>query len=186
MKARRGLGLALLAPGRVALALLLVLAGFTFYLPVSPAAAQTRDSSKDFTLATANGYPTGIWSDGTTMWVADFHDTKVYGYSMSDRSRDEDQDISLDTSNNEPVGLWSDGVTLWVGDFWDARIYAYNLSTGARDAGKEFNTLVAAGNLQPEDFWSDGVTLWVADVIDDKVYAYNLSTRARMRTRNSR
>ena len=165
--------------GRVALALLLVLAGFTFYVPVSPAAAQTRDSSKDFTLATANGYPTGIWSDGTTMWVADFHDTKVYGYSMSDRSRDEDQDISLDTSNNEPVGLWSDGVTLWVGDFWDARIYAYNLSTGARDAGKEFNTLVAAGNLQPEDFWSDGVTLWVADVIDDKVYAYNLTTRAK-------
>ena len=29
------------------------------------------DSSKDITLHTDNGDPQGIWSDGTTIWVAD-------------------------------------------------------------------------------------------------------------------
>ena len=39
------------------------------------------DSSQDFGILTGvgNAAPTGICSDGTTMFVADFADTKVYG-----------------------------------------------------------------------------------------------------------
>ena len=128
------------------------------------AQAQSRDSGSDFTLDAANGYPTGIWSDGTTMWVADFEDAKLYAYRMSDRSRDSGKDFTLDADNGSPVGIWSDGTTMWASDFTDAKLYAYRMSDRRRDSGKDFNTLSAAGNKFPEGIWSDGTTMWVADV----------------------
>ena len=140
--------------------------------------AQSRDSGSDFTLAAANGYPTGIWSDGTTMWVADFEDAKLYAYRMSDRSRDSGKDFTLDAGNGSPVGIWSDGATMWASDFTDAKLYAYRMSDRSRDSGKDFNTLFAAGNRFPEGIWSDGTTMWVADTGNDTVFAYDLSTRA--------
>ena len=142
------------------------------------AQAQSRDSGSDFTLAAANGYPTGIWSDGTTMWVADFEDHKLYAYRMSDRSRVSGKDFTLDADNGSPVGIWSDGTTMWASDFTDAKLYAYRMSDRRRDSGKDFNTLSAAGNKFPEGIWSDGTTMWVADTGNDTVFAYDLSTRA--------
>ena len=103
--------------------------------------AQSRDSGSDFTLDDANGYPTGIWSDGTTMWIADFEDAKLYAYRMSDRSRDSGKDFTLDAANGSPVGIWSDGTTMWASDFSDAKLYAYRMSDRSRDSGKDFNTL---------------------------------------------
>ena len=140
--------------------------------------AQSRDVGSDFTLDAANDYPTGIWSDGTTMWVADFEDHKLYAYRMSDRSRDSGKDFTLDADNGSPVGIWSDGTTMWASDFTDAKLYAYRMSDRRRDSGKDFNTLSAAGNLSPEGIWSDGTTMWVADTGNDTVFAYDLSTRA--------
>ena len=140
--------------------------------------AQSRDSGSDFTLDAANGYPTGIWSDGTTMWVADFEDHKLYAYRMSDRTRDSGKDFTLDADNGSPVGIWSDGTTMWASDFTDAKLYAYRMSDRSRDSGKDFNTLSAAGNKFPEGIWSDGTTMWVADTGNDTVFAYDLSTRA--------
>ena len=142
------------------------------------AQAQSRDSGSDFTLDAANGYPTGIWSDGTTMWVADFEDAKLYAYRMSDRSRDSGKDFTLDADNGSPVGIWSDGTTMWASDFTDGKLYAYRMSDRSRDSGKDFNTLFAAGNKFPEGIWSDGTTMWVADTGNDTVFAYDLSTRA--------
>ncbi len=142
------------------------------------AQGQSRDSGSDFTLDAANGYPTGIWSDGTTMWVADFEDTKLYAYRMSDRSRDSGKDFTLDAANGAPVGIWSDGTTMWASDFTDGKLYAYRMSDRSRDSGKDFNTLFAAGNKFPEGIWSDGTTMWVADTGNDTVFAYDLSTRA--------
>ena len=40
----------------------------------------SRDSAKDYTLHSDNGNPGGIWSDGTTMWVLDVNDDKIYAY----------------------------------------------------------------------------------------------------------
>ena len=53
-------------------------------------------SSKDFdTLASAdNTNPRGIWSDGTTMWVADYIDDKIYAYSMATKARDSAKDFN--------------------------------------------------------------------------------------------
>ena len=140
--------------------------------------AQSRDVGSDFTLDAANGYPTGIWSDGTTMWVADFEDAKLYAYRISDRRRDASKDFTLDADNGSPVGIWSDGTTMWASDFADGKLYAYRMSDRSRDADNDFDTLSDAGNLFPEGIWSDGTTMWVADTGNDTVFAYDLSTRA--------
>ena len=29
-----------------------------------------------------NRHPQGLWSDGTTMWVADYADDRIYAYNM--------------------------------------------------------------------------------------------------------
>ena len=90
--------------------LLLLLAGLALCaaLVLTPwvVQAQSRDVGSDFILDAANGYPTGIWSDGTTLWVADFEDHKLYAYRMSDRSRDSGKDFNtLSAAGNKfPAG----------------------------------------------------------------------------------
>lgn len=46
---------------------------------------KARDSAEDFNTPTAGSesrFPQGIWSDGTTMWVADALDKKIYAYNQ--------------------------------------------------------------------------------------------------------
>ena len=133
-----------------------------------------RLPDKDIDLVTENDTPTGLWSDGTTLWVVDNFDEKIYAYMLATGASDAAKDIDLDVGNNDPNGLWSDGTTLWVVDEFDEEIYAYTLATGARDAAKEFDL-----HDDPDGLWSDGITLWVADSEDNKIYAYTLATGAR-------
>ena len=128
----------------------------------------------DGLIAADNTKPRGVWSDGSTMWVADESANKVYAYRMSDGTHDAARDITLATVNERPNGIWSDGTTMWVADAINEKLYAYTLVGGARDAGRDFDTLGAAGNGNPQGLWSDGTTMWVADDDTDKVYAYNL------------
>ena len=138
-----------------------------------------RDAAKDFSTRVGNTAPQGIWSDGTTMWMADWN--KIYAYNMATKARDaaKDFDTLYAAGNTEPQSLWSDGTTMWVSDWNDAKIYAYNMTTKARDAAKDFNTLAATGYPRPRGIWSDGTTMWVVDWDDVKIYAYNMTTKAR-------
>ena len=58
-------------------------------------ATKARDATKDFdTLDAAdNNRPTGLWSDGTTMWVADGQDIKIYAYTLATKARDATKDF---------------------------------------------------------------------------------------------
>ena len=38
------------------------------------------------TLTAANQEPRGLWSDGTTMWVVDSKDEKIYAYNMDTKA----------------------------------------------------------------------------------------------------
>ena len=118
--------------------------------PVTATGDFARNSAEDFdTLDAAdNENPTGIWSDGTTMWVADDSDGKLYAYGLDTKARDSSKDFdTLDAAGNgSPTGIWSDGTTMWVADDSDDEIYAYNVSTKARDSSKDFDTPDAAGN----------------------------------------
>ena len=136
--------------------------------------------------AADNDYPTGLWSDGTTMWVVDTADKEIIAYNLNTKARDEAKDIYvLDMAGNtSPRGVWSDGTTIWVSDPTDDKLYAFGLSTAARDASNDFSGLGAAGNEYPTGIWSNGTTMWVADSQDDKIYAYNLATKVRDATKD--
>ena len=136
-------------------------------------------ASDDFDgLITAeNNRPRGMWSDGTTMWVTDWIDIKIYAYDMSTKAHDASKDFdTLDAAGNDnPRGIWSDGTTVWVSDYSDEKLYAYDMTTKARDVSKDFDT----ANLLPTGIWSDGTTMWVAAQVRAKIYAYDMSTKAR-------
>ncbi|MBC6411120.1 MAG: cadherin repeat domain-containing protein, partial [Ekhidna sp.] len=135
-----------------------------------------------------NGIPRGMWSDETTMWVADNTDAKIYAYNLADGMRQESKEFNLHADNNFPYGIWSDETTMWVADGIDDKIYAYNLADGMRQESKEFNLhadnlLRYEDNGDPEGMWSDETTMWVADRIDDKIYAYNLADGMRQESK---
>ena len=145
-------------------------------LPDDTVSAQ-QSTGQDLTLHSDNGAPRGIWSDGSTMWVADFTDRKLYAYSLSDSSRLDDRDINLGGSNFNPLGLWSDQTTIWVLNANDDKIYGYTLANGSRDMTKDIR--LDGDNDIPVDIWSDGTTMYVVDQNDRKLYAYSLSSGER-------
>ena len=134
---------------------------------------------KDFSTLSAAGNTRlgGIWSDGTTLWVVDYEDDKLYGYNIATKLRDSGKDLSLIDDNGEPEGIWSDERTLWVADDGDDKLYGYNITTKLREPDKDFD--LAVGNDTPRGIWSDGETLWVADNGNDKIYGYRLSDKSR-------
>ena len=152
-------------------------------------ALPVRDSGKEFdTLSAAgNNRPTGLWSNGATMWVAHrpnvaFGDTstaKIYAYKMADMSRDSGKDFdTLDAAGNTlPLGIWSDRTTMWVADS-DRKIYAYRMSDKSRDAAKDFGSVAPFVGY----IWSNGEVLWLSTYSDErKLFAYDLATRSRFR-----
>ncbi|MBC6425493.1 MAG: cadherin repeat domain-containing protein, partial [Ekhidna sp.] len=143
----------------------------------------TRLPAKDINalVAAGNIEPQGLWSDGTTIWVADDDNDKLYAYTLTTGARDAAKEFDLVASNRYPEGLWSDETTIWIADdnfgSGNPKLYAYTLATGVRDAAKEFD--LATGNTSPSGIWSDKTTIWVADENDLKLYAYTLATGAR-------
>jgi len=180
--ARLVLVLRLLGIGAVMLALAIASTGTV--------AAFDRDPAREFGRSLYDAWnhePRGIWSDGTTMWVADWKDGKLYAYDLEDKTRVPVKDFNgLKAAGNEvPMGIWSDGTTIWVADWVDDKIYAYLTGSRAWDPDRDFETLRAAGNEDPVGLWSDGTTMWVADYEEDKIYAYDLARRSGSQPRTS-
>ena len=146
---------------------------------ISDYTSYNRNASQDFnTLDSNNTEIRGIWSDGTTMWILDNQEEKIFAYSLSDKLRDEGKDIDVVVSDIDPFDIWSDGATMWVLDSNNREILAFDMRTNMRDSAKDFVNLDQI-NIEPRGIWSDGVTMWVTNVIDDKVYAYNLNDKMR-------
>ena len=99
----------------------------------------------------------GMWSNGTTLFVVDHGDTKVYGYQLSDRSRDDDKNLDLDSANTNPWGLWFDGRVLWVADTADDRLYVYDLP-GAQPGNTVADGVPGVRTATTEDVWSATLT----------------------------
>ena len=134
-------------------------------VPAVHSAAAQLDSS--LSLDSQNDKAKGIWSDGTTMWVAEHsYSAKLFAYNLSTGARDSAKDIARlnPAANHHATGLWSDGTTIWVADSRDDKIYAYDLASGSRQSGSDINDLDDAGNTHARGIWSDGTTMWVADI----------------------
>ena len=127
--------------------------------------------------AAGNTEPSGIWSNGTTVWIADVSNAKLYAYSQAGGGRDGDKDIALGGVILAPTGIWSDRTTIWVIGPVKAKLFAYTLGSGARDSDSDIS--LGSDLMLPVDMWSDGVTMWVLDSHNDKLYAYPLSGEAR-------
>ena len=127
-----------------------------------------------------NTSPTGAWSNGATMWIADSNDGKLYAYTLADGSRDADKDITLESNNSNPVGIWSDDTTIWVAELMPTEGKVYALHPGrrvTRDSDKDIT--LRGDNTTAWGVWSDGTTIWVVDWNADEVYAYTLADDTR-------
>ena len=126
-----------------------------------------------------NASPTGAWSNGVTMWIADSNDGKLYAYTLADGARDADKDITLESNNSNPVGIWSDDTTIWVAQLMptERKVYAYTLADGARDSDQDIT--LRGDNTTSWGVWSDGTTMWVVDWNGDDLYAYTLADDTR-------
>ncbi len=123
--------------------------------------------------------PTGSWSDGTTLWLAengDGADDAVYAYDLKTGERLEEREFELDEANRAPRGLWSNGQTAWVADSGRDRLFAYDLESGERDEEREVE--LDQRNRDPRGIWSDGTTVWVLDGGKNALFAYDLETGA--------
>ena len=124
-----------------------------------------------------NDRATGVWSDGTTLWVADNADgtgDAVYAYDLASGERVEEREFALDETNRAPRGVWSDRSVVWVSDSGQNRMFAHDLATGERLPDREF--ALAAGNAEARGIWSDGETMWVLDGRADALFAYDLAS----------
>ena len=131
--------------------------------------------------------PTGIWTDGTTMWVADAGRSdygKLLAYRLNNGNRRPGKDVRLADFNLEPLSIWSDGTTVWAledssgNDF----LYAYDMDPDSDQVGQlaPYKSITMdSDNSDPRGTWSDGDTIWVSDSGDDKLYAYDLDDRSR-------
>ena len=150
---------------------------------VSTPSAGARLEAFEFNLAAGNTAPQGIWSDGTTLWVLDTSDEKLYAYDLASKAHVPAKDLTLAAGNTEPRGLWSDGTTMWVVDSPSSgtrKLYAYALASGDYLPVKDL--ILAAGNSTPTGLWSDGTTFWVGndDPFDARLYAYSLVSKTRI------
>ena len=121
--------------------------------------------------------PTGLWSDGTTLWLAengDGADDAVYAYDLASGERVEDREFKLDERNRAPRGVWSDGSTVWVSDSGRERLFAYTLASGARLPERDI--ALDGRNADARGIWSGAGTMWVLDGGKDSLFAYDLAT----------
>ena len=148
-----------------------------------------RQRAKEFPLATGPGpddynvTPSGIWSDGSTMWVADYSG-RVFAYELATGQRQttrEFDDVLDGETGHGALDIWSDGSTMWVSRFPAAGLLAYSMETRARQPQFDMSAemMRAEGNSLPSGLGAVGTTIWVGDTGEAKVYAYHLRTGER-------
>ena len=124
-----------------------------------------------------NDRATGLWSDGTTLWVADNADgagDAVYAYDRASGERVEEREFALAETNRAPRGFWSDRSVVWVSDSGRERLFAYDLATGERLEEREFE--LPRENRDARGIWSDEETMWVLDGRADALFAYGFES----------
>ena len=118
--------------------------------------------SKEWTLPSENNNPSGIWSDGTTMWVAESRTATMIRLHTGDggarhRARS-GRCLRRITTPRES------GLTVLPCGFSTPRTTNCTPttgSTGARVSAQDID--LTAANSNPRWIWSDGATMWVVD-----------------------
>ena len=121
--------------------------------------------------------PSGLWSDGATVWVlenGDGTDDAIYAYDLESGERVEDREFELAERNRAPRGVWSDHTTIWVSDSGQNRLFAHDLASG--DRLPDSDIALAERNRGARGIWSHDETMWVLDGGKDSLFAYDLAS----------
>ena len=121
--------------------------------------------------------PSGLWSDGTTLWIlenGDGADDAVYAYDLETGERSEEREFELDERNRAPRGVWSDRTVIWISDSGQEKLFAHNLESGERLPERDL--VLAERNRDARGIWSDGETMWVLDGRADALFAYGFES----------
>ena len=124
-----------------------------------------------------HGAPSGMWSDGVTLFMAENGegtDDGGYAYDLATGERVEAREFALHETNRAPRGFWPNRETVWVSDSGRERLFAYTLESGEREDEREFE--LAERNRDARGIWCDGETMWVLDGNRDALFAYDLET----------
>ena len=124
-----------------------------------------------------NAWPTGLWSDGMTLWIMEAgpdSDAGIYAYDLASGERRERAEFDLDERNRAPRGIWSDRETAWISDADRDWLFAYDLASGERAEHRDI--ALAARNSDAHGLWSDGEAVWVVDRGRPALFAYDLSS----------
>ena len=124
-----------------------------------------------------NDIPTGIWSDGSTLWVLENAGSgadSVFAYGLQNGQREPQREIELDRRNRFSHGIWSDGETVWVADSGQDQLFAYVWESGERSESREFK--LAERHRDPRGIWSDGEVMYVLDSVKDALFVYDLDS----------
>ena len=155
-------------------------AGFVHSIRAFNSSDLTDDSTKtipsSILTAAGNGSITGITTDGTTVWVSDGSDVKLYAYNLSTKTHDSSKDFNNTISgfNTEVAGIHTDGTTMWIIDDTGPTEYirAYNLATKTRDSAKDI--AISSNETRPRSLYSDGEFMYIGNYYDPlQVFAYD-------------
>ncbi len=143
--------------------------------PVDLKTPYTRSQNHDYYLTSWRNPDrygiTGIWSNGTTFWVAR-QPGGVYTYNPGTGTFRKSPQLTNDFTVS---GLWSDGTTIWLATA-NHGLRAYDLDTGERRPSLDIR-LRSAGSMPPGDIWSDDEVIWVTWPLGS-IDAYQLPERS--------
>ena len=134
--------------------------------------------------------PRGIWSDGSTLWVVDRDNNKVFAFGLpgtedcSRYCRQPIKDFDLSDGNDDPWGITAgrstptgEVDTWWVTDVYDRKLYAYNRSDGSRNSDRDFDLTVLGLTSYQQFFYGLSATdtiMYVAEYITNRVYSLSM------------
>ena len=108
--------------------------------------------------------PSGLWSDGDTMWIGsherncDDADKRITAFRIGTGNYQPGRDITAYVKCRVE-GLWSDGEVLYVAERPE-KLMAYDLQTGSVRWDRIVDTHYGPDVLWPRGVWSDGNTFW--------------------------
>ena len=124
-----------------------------------------------------NDLPTGLWSDGETLWVVENSAggaDALFAYALESGERRPEHEFALDPRNRFSHGVWSDRETLWVADSGQDRLFAYDLAGGERLVDRDLE--LAERNRDPRGIWSDRVIWYVLDSVKRSLFTYDVES----------
>ena len=141
---------------------------YTITVTRPPATSFQRILGADINL-TALGldWPKGIWSDGTTMWVAEMiygqAEPRVWAVDLASESIVQERSYFFTSIFDYPASVWSDGEVMWVlHRRYDIEAFDHHTKARLEERDLYIGSAADQGLGDPFGMWSDGETMWIA------------------------